>query len=227
MTKISVIIGEGASESNFFPSLIRNKFGFTAESDKHTFIYRKGEELFWFFLFPPHGPKKPRTGKSRFLDKKTYYIADTVVSNNLHLFAPMPEVHYRIFHDGDGLQIQSLKELEKKLAQVFQASGVSATSFTPHFVHKMIESWYIAGLPADFPYFENPKSKAVADLMRCDPDSLHDPKGDLDAVLQPELRISVIKKGEVFGELFDLEAAKRRSKSFREFMEIMEAGVHI
>jgi len=221
MTKLCVLIGEGPSERYFLPSLLEHKLGFAPLAEKSPHLFQKGEELFWFFPFPPESTT-PEGGKSRLRKTETYRTANVVIENKSYIFTGTPEVHYRIitdhvFTDKNGQNVKKA-EIEKALGD----SGVPFAGCRVDIVENEIESWYFAGLNEAFPYINKNEQALLRILLGQEPERISNPKEQMKKVLSAEAQ-GAIKLAGVMGEHFDIDQAKTKSQSFNAFINALHA----
>ena len=219
MRKVCVIIGEGPSEEAFFRSLLINQFGFTEVAEKHNYMMEGSKSVFYILANPP---SVSREGKSRLYSSETYRLCDDLVRNKSYLLGGgKNEVNYKLLHDADDCNEDSLIAVEKRILNAFKASNVKS-SVDVHFVCNTLESWYIAGLTNKLPMLDDFESREVVNILKCNPDEIKNPKESFNEILRPELRGQAKKMGLLCGKHMNIKQARKRSSSFDGFISKLE-----
>lgn len=217
MNKVCIFLGEGESERYFFPSLICHKFKFVNLEEKSPALFQKADTL-WFFPFPPGncGSK----GKLRLIQPQTYKIINTIISQHKYALGQEYSLHYLILHDADQMNAEAKKKKITQVQEAIHKSKIDYSSKKVLLVEKEIESWYIAGLDPKFPYF-NKIYKPNAEIFNKKIENIPSPKRFIKSYIQESYHGTTLL-GQTVGEYFNIDLAKRRSLSFKSFLEYLQ-----
>lgn len=221
MVNYSILVGEGKSERFFFPSLLQNSFGFQPLSQKNSYLLVNPKtEKAWLCPFPPG--KAAKEGKSRLYLSETYRIANAIMKSNQHHILQKGYVkkHLRVLHDIDVKSDVHVKKCEKKITDAYDESRCHFESFDIVFVCHEIESWYLAGLSADFHLFDQKKEDQIISVLKKNPDSIIGVKEVFYNLLEKGCSPSFLAVE--CGLHFSVEKAIKKSESFAKFIYSLE-----
>lgn len=221
MSRVCVLIGEGISERYFLPSLLQHQYNFTSQADKHPHVYKKQEDLFWFFPFPP-GSSTPEGGKDRLRKTNTFRIANAMVDSHSYLFGNAPQIHYQVIVDHQHGDDAGQRAKKADIENAIKTSGILYAGHKVSIVENEIECWYFAGMSEDFPYINRSRLSEFRSLMAMRPESISNPKAHMKGILSEELH-GPIKMAEAMGQYMNLQQARERSASFHSFLAPLEA----
>ena len=151
MAKVCFVLGEGGSEREFFPALLKHQFGFgESEYLKYPYIFQKGDV--WWLMFPSNIVNYKGAGSLHQLD--TYKSLAAFRDSHLQYFGHSPELHYLVIRDGDYSPQANRDNLASEIKAL--ANPVLKTDPQVYVPFGEIENWYIAGLDNTFSYFRRP-----------------------------------------------------------------------
>lgn len=218
MAKVCFVLGEGGSEREFFPALLKHQFGFgESEYVKYPYIFQKGEV--WWLMFPANIANYNGAGSLHVLD--TYKSLAAFRDSHLRYFGDSPTLHYLVLRDGDYTPQESRDALVADIKAM--ASPVLKTEPIVCVPYGEIENWYIAGLDRTFPYFDPRKITEVDKLLSCDSELCHQSKERLDNVLRSDVAGQRIFIAQEVGSVFSVDDARKKSTSFNFLLSELES----
>jgi hypothetical protein len=223
MTRVCVLVGEGKSEKAFLSSLLTHQHRFQPSTPKNNIAYASSsdDQLFWIFPVPSYG-QTHRGGRHELEKERVYIEAQAKVLGHVWLLGDRPELHYRILTDTDSDNDAMLLDREARIREAVRISGITYSSLKVAYSRREIEAWYIAGLSNTTFRLDMFKDKKILSrLLNCMPEDLVDPKTDLDDALDISISGDRIRIGSDVGEYIDVESAKGRAPSFKNFIETL------
>jgi hypothetical protein len=220
MIKIAVLIGEGQSEREFFPHLLKRK-GFEDLSEKQgaSGLYQNGD-TYWFFPFPPGlGMIKNDTGCGRLSKKETYRMAFTILENQIHSLDNEREIYLIVPFDTDGSNQEGITKSKESIENAIKEAHLNITNQHIQCVEVELETWFLAGLDETYPYFntKTPDKK----LLYPDRDIFH-PKERFLGIIDNEILISSQDISKSVAEFFNEAKAIDHSPTFSQFYKQLQ-----
>lgn len=221
MAKICFVLGEGGTEREFFPALLKSGFGFGEhEYLKYPYIFTRDD--IWWIMFPANIAHY--NGCARLHVAETYKDLTAFRDAHLHHFGPNPEIHYLVIRDGDYADEGKRQEWESEIRAVSQP--ILKKDPIIHVPFGEIENWFFAGLNENFPHFDQRKIEEVRRLLAVNPDEHIQSKEKLDSILVPEISEQRLRIAQEVGSNFDITKARTNSVSFEVmFTEIEKLGL--
>ena len=212
MRQVCLFIGEGDSERYFFPKILETK-EFVSLNQKQGIIsiYQK-EDIFWFFPFPPNLGNHI-SGKERLKKPETYRLASLYAKNCAYLFGEQYEIHLVVIFDTDGA---SSEDRKKNIMEAINKSGVDFKKIIIKPVFVEIESWYLAGLEEDFPFFIQNKKSEITKFISSET-SMEHCKEKFNDLIDLDKLIGATDISQAVAENFNEEKAIKYSKSYKDF----------
>ncbi len=218
MAKVCFVLGEGGSEREFFPALLKHQFGFKeSEYLKYPYIFQKGDV--WWLMFPANITNYNGAGSLHLLD--TYKSLAAFRDSHLQYFGSGPELHYLVIRDGDYSPQTKRDDFVSKIKAL--ANPVLKIDPHVHVPFGEIENWYIAGLDDNFSYFDSRKTTEIKQLLACNPEECLQSKEKLDNILRSDIAGQRIFIAQEVGSIFNVPSARDKSQSFGSLISSLEA----
>ncbi len=219
--KIIVFIGEWNSEISFFQEFIKKIYKVKDENIKSWIVYQVNEH-FIIFAHPIIWAEKHKWWDNTFSSAKTYIYINKQIISSKYNFPNISEYEFIYFCLTDKDKINS----NEKLDLVDELISTYCNSFKWKseiiFAIKEIETWFLAGLWEEF--IENyPEINKIEldNFYKTDIENIDDTKELLKNIILKNTKIWTSQEyiWREFWKYIDIEQAKSKSKSFKEFIE--------
>lgn len=224
--KIIVFIWEWNSEITFFEEFIKRKYEISWENIKSDILY----EINWNFILFSHpqiSRDKHRWWNNAFKKSITYIKINAKIKNHLHIFWNIREYEFIYLFLTDTDDDNSEKKVNwdiEKLIKLYCKEFDWAKKVI--WSKKIIESWFVSGLWRDF-IEKHPDIDKIElrNIMKKDIEKENDVEKTLKNIILKNTEIFWTTQETIWREFWkysDIEQAKKKSPSFKIFVEEIE-----
>jgi len=223
--KIIIFIWEWNSEIYFFQELIKKYYDIEEENIKSWIVYQIREN-FIIFAHPITWIEKHRWWDNTFSSSKTYIDINKKIISSKHNFSNTFEYEFIYFYLTDKDKVNSEEKLDWVEELVKKYCSSYNWKIERLFAIKEIETWFLAGLWTEFieNYSEINKIELEKFYKNVDIENINDTKEFLKNIILKDTKIWISQEyiWKEFWKYIDIEQAKNKSNSFKEFIDKLD-----
>jgi len=219
-SKVTIIVGEGKTEKIFLRAFLMRVLELEEyeNTSRECITFVKGSELY-IFAHPTLG--KSYSGGVSILQKEATWIAvNSRIDSYKHLFTKNVIIRSLTFTDVDDRDDKAVTELKSIIIGMTKKYCRQISECKIWFSNRMIESWFIAGIPDNFPNLKKKITPKDLISLRNDAERYQDPNP------KDKLKEIITLSGgqeiaSAFGEYLDNKLACQNSPSFKNWNDYM------